>query len=231
MSKKYDAGVKEYRDTYWTPDYVPLDTDLLACFKCTGQEGVPREEVAAAVAAESSTGTWSTVWSELLTDLDFYKGRCYRIEDVPGDKDAFYAFIAYPLDLFEEGSITNVLTSLVGNVFGFKALRNLRLEDIRFPMAFIKTCMGPPNGIVVERDRMAGKVWLQAAPPGTGRLESRHIAWKDKGCTVAVPLDEVRLDKSKPAQDVVGLIEDGWLEVKLPHWACPLIQISGGKAA
>ena len=68
MSKKYDAGVKEYRDTYWTPEYVPLDTDLLACFKCTGQEGVPREEVAAAVAAESSTGTWSTVWSELLTD-------------------------------------------------------------------------------------------------------------------------------------------------------------------
>jgi ribulose 1,5-bisphosphate carboxylase large subunit-like protein len=56
MSKKYDAGVKEYRDTYWTPDYVPLDTDLLACFKCTGQEGVPKEEVAAAVAAESSTG-------------------------------------------------------------------------------------------------------------------------------------------------------------------------------
>ena len=55
MSKKYDAGVKEYRDTYWTPEYVPLDTDLLACFKCTGQEGVPREEVAAAVAAESST--------------------------------------------------------------------------------------------------------------------------------------------------------------------------------
>ena len=63
-SKAYDAGVKEYREMYWTPDYVPLDTDLLACFKVTGQPGVPREEVAAAVAAESSTGTWSTVWSE-----------------------------------------------------------------------------------------------------------------------------------------------------------------------
>jgi len=50
-SKAYDAGVKEYRDMYWTPDYVPLDTDLLACFKCTGQPGVPNEEVAAAVAA------------------------------------------------------------------------------------------------------------------------------------------------------------------------------------
>jgi ribulose-bisphosphate carboxylase large chain len=83
-SKGYDAGVKEYRDMYWTPDYVPLDTDLLACFKCTGQPGVPREEVAAAVAAESSTGTWSTVWSELLTDLEYYKGRCLPHRRRPG---------------------------------------------------------------------------------------------------------------------------------------------------
>ena len=155
MAKQgYDAGVKEYRDMYWTPDYVPLDTDLLACFKCTGQPEVPREEVAAAVAAESSTGTWSTVWSELLTDMEYYKGRCYRIEDVPGDSESFYAFIAYPIDLFEEGSVVNVLTSLVGNVFGFKALRHLRLEDIRFPIAYIKTCGGPPAGIQLERDRL-----------------------------------------------------------------------------
>ena len=49
-SKDYKAGVKEYRDMYWAPDYVPLDTDLLACFKVTGQPGVPNEEVAAAVA-------------------------------------------------------------------------------------------------------------------------------------------------------------------------------------
>ena len=33
MAKAYDAGVKEYRDMYWTPDYVPLDTDLLACLQ------------------------------------------------------------------------------------------------------------------------------------------------------------------------------------------------------
>ena len=46
-AKTYNAGVKEYRHTYWTPDYTPLDTDLLACFKITPQAGVPREEVAA----------------------------------------------------------------------------------------------------------------------------------------------------------------------------------------
>ena len=58
--KIYNAGVKEYRQTYWTPDYTPLDTDILACFKITPQPGVPREEVAAAVAAETSTGNGTT---------------------------------------------------------------------------------------------------------------------------------------------------------------------------
>ena len=69
MAKTYNAGVKEYRETYWMPDYTPKETDILACFKVTPQPGVPREEVAAAVAAESSTGTWTTVWTDLLTDL------------------------------------------------------------------------------------------------------------------------------------------------------------------
>ncbi|MDH3934404.1 MAG: ribulose-bisphosphate carboxylase large subunit, partial [Gammaproteobacteria bacterium] len=95
--KTYQAGVKDYRQTYWMPEYTPLDTDLLACFKITAQPGVDREEAAAAVAAESSTGTWTTVWTDLLTDMDYYKGRAYRIEDVPGDDTCFYAFIAYPI--------------------------------------------------------------------------------------------------------------------------------------
>ena len=93
-AKTYLAGVKEYRQTYWEPDYQVKDTDLLACFKITPQPGVGREEAAAAVAAESSTGTWTTVWTDLLTDLEYYKGRAYRIEDVPGDPSCFYAFIA-----------------------------------------------------------------------------------------------------------------------------------------
>jgi len=153
-TKTYDAGVKEYRSLYWEPDYQVKDTDLLACFKITPQAGVPREEAAAAVAAESSTGTWTTVWTDLLTDLAHYKGRAYRIEDVPGDDSCFYAFVAYPIDLFEEGSVVNVFTSLVGNVFGFKAIRALRLEDVRFPIAYVMTCGGPPNGIQVERDKL-----------------------------------------------------------------------------
>ena len=152
--KTYQAGVKEYRETYWDPNYTPRDSDFLACFKVVPQAGVPREEAAAAVCAESSTATWTTVWTDLLTDLDYYKGRAYAIEDVPGDDESYYAFIAYPMGLFEEGSVVNVFTSLVGNVFGFKAVRALRLEDVRFPLWFVTTCDGPPHGIQVERDKL-----------------------------------------------------------------------------
>ena len=150
----YDAGVQDYKLKYYTPDYTPRDTDLLAAFRFVPQPGVPPEEAAAAVAAESSTGTWTTVWTDLLTDLDRYKGRCYDVEPVPNEDNQYIAYIAYPLDLFEEGSVTNLLTSLVGNVFGFKALRALRLEDLRIPPAYVKTFQGPPHGIQVERDKL-----------------------------------------------------------------------------
>ena len=48
MSKKpggktYSAGVKEYRSTYWEPNYSVKETDILACFKITPQPGVDRE--------------------------------------------------------------------------------------------------------------------------------------------------------------------------------------------
>ncbi|CAN2060537.1 unnamed protein product [Malus fusca] len=141
----FKAGVKDYKLTYYTPDYETKDTDILAAFRVTPQPGVPPEEAGAAVAAESSTGTWTTVWTDGLTSLDRYKGRCYHIEPVAGEESQFIAYVAYPLDLFEEGSVTNMFTSIVGNVFGFKALRALRLEDLRIPVAYVKTFQGPPH--------------------------------------------------------------------------------------
>ncbi|CAN6729232.1 unnamed protein product [Malus baccata var. baccata] len=69
----FKAGVKDYKLTYYTPDYETKDTDILAAFRVTPQPGVPPEEAGAAVAAESSTGTWTTVWTDGLTSLDRYK--------------------------------------------------------------------------------------------------------------------------------------------------------------
>jgi len=66
----FKAGVKDYRLTYYTPDYVVKDTDILAAFRMTPQPGVPPEECGAAVAAESSTGTWANGRTDGLTSLD-----------------------------------------------------------------------------------------------------------------------------------------------------------------
>ncbi|CAK8532762.1 unnamed protein product [Lathyrus sativus] len=150
----FKAGVKDYKLTYYTPNYQTKDTDILAAFRVTPQPGVPPEEAGAAVAAESSIGTWTTVWTDGLTSLDRYKGCCYEIEPVPGEDNQLIAYVAYPLDLFEEGSVTNMCTSIVGNVFGFKALRALHLEYLRIPNAYVKTFQGPPHGIQVERDKL-----------------------------------------------------------------------------
>ncbi|KAI3883423.1 hypothetical protein MKX03_031888 [Papaver bracteatum] len=67
---EFKDGVKDYKLTYYTPDYETKDTDILAAFR----------EAGAAIASKSSTGTWKTVWTDGLTILDHYKRRCYDIE-------------------------------------------------------------------------------------------------------------------------------------------------------
>jgi ribulose-bisphosphate carboxylase large chain len=152
---RYSAGVMEYREMgYWQPDYVPNDTDIIACFRVTPQDGVDPIEASAAVAGESSTATWTVVWTDRLTACEKYRAKCYRVDPVPNSPGSYFAFIAYELDLFEPGSISNLAASIIGNVFGFKPLKALRLEDMRFPVAYVKTFQGPATGIVVERERL-----------------------------------------------------------------------------
>ena len=152
---RYRAGVLKYAQMgYWDSGYQPRDTDILALFRITPQEGVDPIEAAAAVAGESSTATWTVVWTDRLTACERYRAKAYKVEPVPGSPDQYFAFIAYDLALFEPGSIANVTASIIGNVFGFKPLRALRLEDMRFPAAYVKSFAGPPAGIVVERERL-----------------------------------------------------------------------------
>ena len=154
-SERYRSGVLEYaRMGYWDADYEPKATDILALFRITPQEGVDPIEAAAAVAGESSTATWTVVWTDRLTAADTYRAKAFRVDPVPNSPDQYFAYIAYDLDLFEPGSIANLTASIIGNVFGFKALRALRLEDMRLPVAYVKTFPGPPTGIIVERKRL-----------------------------------------------------------------------------
>jgi ribulose-bisphosphate carboxylase large chain len=154
-NKRYESGVLPYRDMgYWEQDYKIKHTDILALFRMTPQPGVDPIEAAAAIAGESSTATWTVVWTDLLTAADLYRAKAYRVARVPSTNEVFFAYIAYDIDLFEEGSLANLTASIIGNVFGFKAVRALRLEDMRFPIAYLKTFQGPATGLVVERERM-----------------------------------------------------------------------------
>ena len=152
---RYSAGVLEYKKMgYWEPDYEPKETDIIALFRITPQDGVDPIEAAAAVAGESSTATWTVVWTDRLTACEKYRAKAYRVDPTPNNPNEYFAYIAYELDLFEPGSIANLTASIIGNVFGFKPLKALRLEDMRLPVAYIKTFQGPATGIVVERERL-----------------------------------------------------------------------------
>jgi ribulose-bisphosphate carboxylase large chain len=110
-------------------------------YSVSPQPGVDPVE-AAAVAGESSTATWTVVWTDLLTACDRYR------ESLPCRSSSKHnrpilRFIAYECDLFEEGSLANLTASIIGNVFGFKAVSALRLEDMRIPHSYLKTFQGP----------------------------------------------------------------------------------------
>ena len=157
--ERYKAGVLKYKQMgYWRPDYEPKDTDVICVFRITPQEGVDPEEAAAAVAGESSTATWTVVWTDRLTACDSYRAKAYRVDPVPntGTPTERSTSPTSPTTsiLFEEGSIANLTASIIGNVFSFKPLKAARLEDMRFPVAYVKTFKGPPTGIVVERERL-----------------------------------------------------------------------------
>jgi ribulose-bisphosphate carboxylase large chain len=152
---RLQAGVIPYAKMgYWQPDYEPKPTDILAAFRITPQAGVDPEEAGAAVAGESSTATWTVVWTDRLSAYEHYQAKCYRVDPVPTADNQYIAYIAYDIDLFEEGSIANLTSSIIGNVFGFKALKALRLEDLRIPTHYVKTFPGPPHGIVMEREHL-----------------------------------------------------------------------------
>ncbi|MEJ7834158.1 MAG: ribulose-bisphosphate carboxylase large subunit, partial [Nocardioides sp.] len=152
---RWAPGVQSYAGMgYWNPDYEVKDTDILAVFRVTPQEGVDPIEAAAAVAGESSTATWTVVWTDRLTAHSHYQAKAYQLDEVPGRPGEYFAYVAYDIDLFEEGSIANLTSSIIGNVFGFKPLSALRLEDMRIPVAYTKTFQGPAHGIVMEREML-----------------------------------------------------------------------------
>lgn len=125
------------------PTYKLKETDLTCSFYVE-PEGISLQEAAGGVAAESSVGTWT----ELTTEKPYVKRLAAQVFDIKAN----VIKIAYPIELFEPANMPNILSSVAGNVFGLKALKNLRLLDIHFPKALLGSFKGPAFGIAGIRN-------------------------------------------------------------------------------
>lgn len=133
------------------------------------------EEAAATVAAESSTGTWTKVFSGKGSGIPLATEKKAVAFDL--DYKRFMFKVAYPIDLFELDNIPGLLAGIVGNIAGMKMVAAMRVYDVRFPDKMVKAFPGPRFGV-----------------PGL-----RKLLKKPKGCLVAtVPKPKIgRTDREQ----------------------------------
>ncbi|NJD52496.1 MAG: type III ribulose-bisphosphate carboxylase [Candidatus Methanoperedens sp.] len=120
-------------------DYTPAKNDLICLYYFEPAKGITEKEAIGRIASESSAGTWTTL-HDLPARVEKIKARAFEL-------NGKYVKIAYPIDLWEPGNAPQLLSGIAGNIFGMKALRNLRLIDASFPGQYIKSFKGPGQGI------------------------------------------------------------------------------------
>ncbi len=130
--------LKDYIDQ----DYQPTKRDLVCEYHVEPAKGVSFSDACNHMAGESSIDTWSdisTLSPELAGEL---KPHVYYMNE-----ERQTARVAYIQDLFEIGSVPQILSAVAGNIFSMKLIENLRLEDISFPGDVIDRFKGPALGI------------------------------------------------------------------------------------
>jgi ribulose-bisphosphate carboxylase large chain len=103
------------------------------------------EAAASRVASESSNGTWAELQVEgSVTDLS---ATACGIDEESGR-----VTVAYPDELFEDGSMPQVLSCIAGNIMGMKAVDRIRLLDCEWPERLATTFPGPQFGTAVRNE-------------------------------------------------------------------------------
>jgi len=126
--------------------YKPSKDELIALFYFEPAKRVSVNEAIGRIASESSTGTWTTLF-KMPPRMNKLKAHAY-------ERSGNFVKVAYPLDLWEKGNCPQLLSGIGGNIFGMKALNNLRLFDIHFPKEYIRSFPGPRHGMEGVRKMM-----------------------------------------------------------------------------
>ena len=126
--------------------YRPKSTDLICEFTFRPNNTKP-EYVAEQIAAESSVGTWT----DITTETAYTKKIAAKVFYIKRNGQYYNIKVAYPFDLFEPHNVPQIMSSIAGNIFGMKIIKELRLEDINIPSALMKSFKGPRFGIAGVR--------------------------------------------------------------------------------
>lgn len=180
-------------------EYIPKKTEVICTFY-VDPDGISLKEAAGGVAAESSIGTWT----ELTTIEPYLEDLAAHVFNIEGS----IVKIAYPVSLFEPENMPNILSSVSGNVFGLRTLKNLRLEDIHFPDELIEKFKGPRFGIQEIRkllqvqDRpLVGTIIKPKLGLKTGdHVKVAYDAWVG-GCDVVKDDENLSSQRFNPFED------------------------------
>lgn len=138
----------QYAD-YVHPKHHPKGSDIVAEFYIEPRTSM--NEAAGSVASESSVGTW--------TNPVGVPARIHRLRatvfSVKKSRSGAIIKVSYPIELFEPGNISQLLSSVAGNVFGMKTVKNLKLLDLHLPYNYVKYFHGPSLGIKGIRKMMS----------------------------------------------------------------------------
>ena len=129
----------DWYDDFVELNYAPAKDDLICLYYFEPAKGISQNEAAGRIASESSAGTWTTL-HKLPERVARIKARAFEIKGK-------FVMVAYPIDLWEPGNVPQLLSGIAGNIFGMKALRNLKLIDASLPEKYIRSFKGPQQGI------------------------------------------------------------------------------------
>ncbi|MGV8177066.1 MAG: type III ribulose-bisphosphate carboxylase [Candidatus Bilamarchaeaceae archaeon] len=159
----------DWYDEFVDLSYKPSKDDLLCLFYFEPETGISKKEAVGRIASESSTGTWTT--------LAKLPPRMKKLQAIAYEIDGNYVKIAYPLALWDAGNAAQLLSGIAGNIFGMKALRNLRLIDVTLPPNYLKHYKGPHYGMdgIRKLTGIKGRPLTGAVPkPKVGFSAAEH---------------------------------------------------------
>lgn len=138
---------KEVYENFVNLSHKPGKDELVCLFYIEPMKGESIKRAAGAVAAESSVGTWTEVKGLGLKQVQKIAATVF---DIQGN----FIQVAYPLDNFEAGNISQIYSAIAGNIMGMKAVENIRVEDVKWPAKILNSFPGPQFGMKGVRKRM-----------------------------------------------------------------------------